>query len=58
MKITKREDGNFEIIVDKDQLQDLYDVVDKEMETIEPNGSHYAQTIVEFDIDAFEALSE
>lgn len=57
MEITKRPDGTFEITLSKEQLEDLFEQVDKDMAYFDPNGSRFASTMVEFDIEAYEALS-
>lgn len=56
MKITKREDGKFEIVLDREQLQELFEQVDKDTEYFDPSENHFSHTMLDFDTEAYAAL--
>lgn len=56
MKITKREDGKFEIVLDREQLQELFEQVDKDMEYFDPSENHFSHTMLDFGTEAYAAL--
>lgn len=56
MKITKREDGKFEIVLDREQLQELFEQVDKDTEYFDPSENHFSRTMLDFGTEAYAAL--